>query len=129
VSGRAGGSRAGFTLIEVLVALVVLTVGVLALAGATAVAVRQVVLADVTTERAAALQSVIEGLRARPYDSLTAGSDTVGTFSATWTVSSTKRSKVLSIVTLGPGLESAYGGMPRLAAQVRDTFVYRIARP
>ena len=129
MSGARRGARAGFTLVEVLVALVVLTVGVLALAGATAVAVRQVILADVTTERAAALQSVVEMLRARPYDSLSAGSDTVGTFRATWTVSSTQRSTVLSIVTLGPGLESGSGGMPRLADQVRDTFVYRIARP
>lgn len=129
MSGLQRGARAGFTLVEVLVALVVLTVGVLALAGATAVAVRQVILADVTTERAAALQSVIEGLRARPYDSVTAGFDTVGTFRATWTVSSTQRSKVISIVTLGPGLASGAGTMPRLADQVRDTFVYRIARP
>lgn len=122
-------TRAGFTLVEVLVALIILTVGVLGLAGTTALAVRQVTFADVTAERAIALQSVIERLRSAPYDSVANGSDSIGRFQATWTVTLGQRSKSVQIVTLGPGLGSATVGMPGLSGSVADTFVYRIVRP
>jgi type IV pilus assembly protein PilV len=127
---RSRAARGGFTLVEVLVALIILTVGVLGLAGTTALAVRQVALADATSERAAALQTVIERLRATPFANLSAGSTTVGKFSASWTVtpSSTNRTAVLEIVTVGPGLGSG-SGMPALRAEVADTFLYRIVRP
>lgn len=65
---RAAESRAGFTLVEVMVAIIVLTIGVLGLAGTTMYLVRQTTLSELTTERSAALQSVIEELRATPYD-------------------------------------------------------------
>lgn len=122
------GPRGGFSLIEVVVALVILAVGVLGLAGTTAVVVRQVTLADVTTERAAALQAVVERLRAAPYDSVDTGVDTVGLFTATWTTSDLGRSKIVRIVTVGPGLVSG-GGMPYLGNTVADTLVYRILEP
>jgi prepilin-type N-terminal cleavage/methylation domain-containing protein len=73
-------SRAGFTMIEVIIAITVLAVGVLGLAGTTAYIVRQVTLADVMTERTAALQTVIERVQAMPFDSVSAGSDSVGSF-------------------------------------------------
>jgi len=118
----------GFTLVEVLVALIILTVGVLGLAGTTALAVRQVTLSDITTERAAALQSVIERLRSMDYDNITAGSDSIGHFAASWTVTAGQRSVTVHIVTVGPGLSSG-SGMPGLKGQVADTFDYRIVRP
>jgi type IV pilus assembly protein PilV len=122
-------SRGGFTLVEVLVALIILTVGVLGLAGTTALAVRQVTFADITSQRATALQSVIERLRATPYTNLATGSDSIGRFEASWTVTFESRSASIEIVTLGPGLGSATAGMPGLRANVSDTFVYRIVRP
>jgi prepilin-type N-terminal cleavage/methylation domain-containing protein len=123
---RARKARAGFTLVEVLVALIILTVGVLGLAGTTALAVRQVTVADITAERATALQSVIERLRSQPYANL--ASDSIGRFGVTWTVTAAPRSTEVEIVTVGPG--AAMGSaMAGLRAEVADTFQYRIVRP
>lgn len=120
--------RAGFSLVEVVVALVILAVGVLGLAGTTAVVVRQVTLSNVTTERATALQTVVERLRATPYYTVAAGSETVGLFTAHWTVTEVDQSKLLEIVTVGPGLVSG-SGFPLLGQGVADTLVYRILEP
>ena len=118
-------AQGGFTLVEVLVALIILTVGVLGLAGTTALAVRQVTFADVSAERAAALQSALEQLRRLPYDSVAAGHDSIGQFRVQWAVTAEQRSKRILVVTLGPGL-SGGGGMPGLSRNVADTFEYRI---
>ena len=76
--GPSGRDRGGFTLVEVIIAITILAFGLLGMAGTTALVVRQVTLADVATERSAALQTTIESLRALPFDSLAAGSDSVG---------------------------------------------------
>ena len=122
-------SNSGFTLVEVIVALVILAVGVLGLAGTTALVIRQVTLADVATERAAALQSVVEEFRATPYTQLASGSQSVGIFSVNWTATSVGSSTMMEIVTLGPGLKTGTGTMPYMAGSVTDTFSYRIIRP
>jgi prepilin-type N-terminal cleavage/methylation domain-containing protein len=120
--------RGGFTLIEVMVALIILTVGVLGLAGTTVWVVRQSTLAELTTERAAAVQAVVEQLRASDYTTLVDGSDSVGRFDVSWTVASANRSKLVTVVTVGPGLWGG-NGMPSLAASVADTSAYRIMQP
>jgi len=119
----------GFTLIEVMVALVILAVGVLGLAGTTALVVRQVTLADVATERAAALGTVLERVRAMDFDSVGTGSDTIGSFTASWSSTDFGRSKLVTVVTLGPGLQTGTGNMPHLSNSVADTFVYRVIDP
>lgn len=120
--------RRGFTLVEVVVALIILTVGVLGLAGTTVWVVRQSTLAELSTERAAAVQTVVEQLRASDYASLTAGSDSVGRFDVSWSVTNASRSKLVTLVTVGPGLSSG-SGMPSLTGSVADTFAYRIMQP
>ena len=115
-------------MVEVLVAMVILAVGVLGLAGTTAVVVRQVTLSDVTTERSVALQTVVERLRATDYDLLGSGSESVGRFTASWTTYDLDGSKVVTIVTVGPGLVSG-AGMPHLGSGVADTFQYKIVQP
>ena len=122
---RIAEPRAGFTLVEVMVALIILTIGVLGLAATTMHGVRQTTLSELTTERSAALQSVIEELRATPYEKLSSGSDEVGIFKVEWTVTQGQRTKLVNIVTVGPGLTSA-SGVPSLGASVIDTFAYRI---
>ena len=69
----AKNGRAGFSMIEVIVAMLILTVGVLGLAGTTAYIVRQVTLGDLMTERSAAFQTIIDRLQSLPYDSVTSG--------------------------------------------------------
>lgn len=122
--------RGGFTLVEIIVAVIVLTFGVLGLAGTTAYVIRQVTLAEVTSRRAAAVQSAVEQLRAMPYEDLANGSDSVGPFAVDWTVASSNRSAEITVVTRGPGLYSDESNpFPMLRDGVVDTFVYKVIRP
>ncbi len=126
-SGSPPEVKAGFTIIEVVLAIVILAVGLLGTAGTTLLFVKQTIMADATTDRAIALQSTIEGIRALPFDSVGSGRDSVGAFDVAWTVNTNPRWKRIEIVTTGPGMASA-GGFPALAQSVPDTFTYRILR-
>lgn len=117
--------RAGFSLVEVVIALVILTVGVLGLAATTMYVVRQTTLSEITTERSAAVQQVVEELRSTDYDLLASGSDSVGRFRVEWTVTAGNRTKHIEVVSTGPGLTSA-SGVPSIGADVVDTLEYRI---
>ena len=127
--------RGGFTVVEIIIAVIVLAFGVLGMAGATAYIVRQVTLAEVTSKRGQALQSVIERVRAAGYDSVLTGSDasgtdTIGPFTVTWTsAASGARSVLVTIITTGPGLSRVSGSLPTLYYSVPDTFTYRMIRP
>ena len=111
-----------------MVALIILTVGVLGLAATTIWTVRQTTLSELTTERSAAVQTVVERLRASDYAALANGSDSVGRFTVSWDVVDGNRSKLVSLITVGPGLSSG-SGMPSLSGNVADTFSYRIMEP
>jgi type IV pilus assembly protein PilV len=118
-------SRAGFTMVELVIAVIILAVGVLGLAGTTALVVRQVTLADVNTERAAALQTVLERLRATSTGTITSGSQTIGSFSVTWAVtdSSNAIARTVRVITTGPGLRrDSAATTPMLGNNVADTF-------
>ena len=123
--------RKGFSMVEVIIAIVVLAVGVLGFAGTTAYIVRQVTLADVMTERATALQTTIERIQAVDFDSVATGSDSVGMFAVTWSsASETSQSKLVTILTEGPGLHTSGGSaFPMLGPNVVDTFQYRVIKP
>jgi prepilin-type N-terminal cleavage/methylation domain-containing protein len=120
--------QAGFTMVEVIAAIVILTVGVLGLAGTTAYVVRQVTLSNVVTQRAVALQSVIEKVQAMPFSSVGSGSDSVGNYVVRWTSSTeTVASKLVTVITTGPGLHATTSNpFPILGTNVADTFVYRV---
>ena len=123
--------RGGFSLVELVVAVIILAVGVLGLAGTTALVVRQVSMADVNTERSAAFQAAIEQIRAMPYANVSTGSRTVGSFSVTWSVvDSTIHTKTVRVLTNGPGLAAAPGGgLPTMMPNVQDTFSFLVLRP
>ena len=122
--------RGGFTMVEVIIAILVLAFGLLGMAGATALVVRQVNLADVATERSAALQTTLERLKALPFDSVSTGSDSVGIFAVEWDVSTfSNQWKTVRVITRGPGMTMGSGGFPIPTASVPDTFDYRIIRP
>lgn len=116
-------------MIEVIIAVVVLAVGVLGLAGTTAYIVRQVTLADIMTERAAALQTAIERVQAMDFDTLDVGYDSVGIYGVRWTSAfAGAQLKEVTIVTNGPGLAQG-SAFPLLSRQVADTFVFKVIRP
>ncbi len=124
----AASGRTGFTIIEVLVALIVLAVGLLGLAGTTVLIVRQTTLADVASDRSVALQSTIERIRATPFDSVEAGSESSGLYDVAWWVTDGGRWKDVGIVTIGPGLSTSEG-FPAIDHSVVDTFSFRIISP
>ena len=128
-------ARNGFTVIEIIISVLVLTVGVLGMAGTTAYVVRQVSLAEVTSKRAQALASVVERVRGAGFDSIqsgsaNSGSDSVGIFEVAWTSAADgSRSMMVTIVIVGPGLTSITNSAPILSNSVSDTFTYRVIRP
>lgn len=118
----------GSTMAEVVVAILILAIGILALAGTTALSMRQVALSDFAADRAIALQATVERLRALDYGALDSGSETVGAFAMTWTVVDAGDSKLLEIVSVGPGRTGAPGSLAA-AAGAADTLAYRIVGP
>ena len=110
---RTSGPEAGVSIVEVLIALIVFTVGALSAAQHTLAARQQARAGEIITESAAAAQYQMETLRSLPHDSLDSGADTVWGFPISWTVSGTAP-KVVILVIERP---SVLGGM------VVDTFV------
>lgn len=114
-------------MVEVVIAMVILTVGVLGLAGTTGYIVRNITLADLMTERSAAFQTIADRLQSLPFDSVTSGSDSVGIFAVKWTSTyAGGQNKVVTIVTVGPGLGGT--AFPTNSPQVADTFSFRVLR-
>jgi len=126
---RSGAPEAGFTMIEVIIAILILAVGILGLAGTTALSVRQVNMSDIATERSVALQTTVERIRAMDFASVSTGTDSVGGYDVSWKTLPSGSTKLVQIVWVGPGLKSVSGGLPILAPEVADTFAYRIIRP
>ena len=84
--------RRGFTVIELVVTIVVLTVGLLAMAANSAVIGRQMRGARVMTEAATTAQARFELLRAVPCTALSGGTATVGEVTEVWTAANATRS-------------------------------------
>ena len=142
-SSEAQPGRAGFSMVEVIIALLVLTIGVLGLAGSTAHIVRQVTfltdsggyqvfsLSDKRTidDGGGTFQSVIDGLQSLPYDSVGSGVDTVGVFALSWTSTPDgPQSKVVRIRSVGPGMSSTGGGPVTNNPMQVDSFDFRVLR-
>ena len=125
-------AKAGFSLVELIMAIFVLAFGVLGLATTTLFVTRQLTLSEVTTARAVAIQSVMERIRSTPYNSISVGGDTIGPIVVSWTVTaSTAQTTDVRIVTVGPGQVSLSEGqpIPMLSNAVADTLMFRLLRP
>lgn len=117
----------GFTIVEVLIAIVILAVGMLALATTSIVATTQVKIADLKTERSVAVQQAIERLRAMPFDSIRAlpeaNARQFGSFRVWWDNNPQGRYlTTISVITRGPGYRAGSGWTP----EVVDTFLVDI---
>jgi type IV pilus modification protein PilV len=95
-------SRAGFTIVEVLVAILILSVGMLALAGTAAVVVRQTGSAARQTMAAAHAQSRFEQLRASPCAAMAGGADTLRGIVTAWTVTPVVRANDVTVTVTWP---------------------------
>lgn len=120
----------GFSIIELMVALVILTVGLLSMAATTGYVATQVRAGDLRTERAAALQEVIEGLRATPFASLQTVADSsavaVGHYQFWWTVNRVGAN--LAEVEIYSRSTANLPGASKHGAVAQDTFSFSIAR-
>jgi Tfp pilus assembly protein PilV len=121
--------KAGLSLVEVVVAMLVLTVGILGLAAGTGWVVGSVERARIETARAAALQTAIERIKATPFDEITAGESDDGPYRLSWTeVDGDGRSRVMEVVVVGPGVVGMGGGHPVVSTVAADTVLYRVLR-
>ena len=105
--------QAGVSILEVLISLIVFTVGALAAVQQSLIARQQARVGEYVTEAAAAAQYQMETLRSLPYDSLGSGGRTVWGFPLTWTISDT----IPKVVVLTVERPTVLGGV------TVDTFV------
>ena len=87
--------RSGFTLLEVIVAMMVLSVGVLGMTSTTLVVSRQLTSAERQTRVAAAVESRFDRLRATPCALVSAGSAVSEGITETWTRRDTTRAIIV----------------------------------
>jgi prepilin-type N-terminal cleavage/methylation domain-containing protein len=123
--------ESGFSLVELMIAVVILTVGILGFASTTGFMFRQSTMAELRVKRMAAVVNVVEGVKAQPFASVTSGSRKVGEFSMSWTSTTVGvETKIVQIISNGPGVKSTTARpMPGAAAHVIDTFTYQILKP
>lgn len=128
---KTANSRAGFSLVELMIGVVILTVGILGFASTTGFMFRQSTMAKLRTNRMAAVVTVVENLKAQTFENVTYGGETVGDFGMSWTsLAVGTDTKIVRIISTGPGARpTANSPMPTLSNQVADTFTYRLLRP
>ncbi|MBI4546034.1 MAG: prepilin-type N-terminal cleavage/methylation domain-containing protein [Gemmatimonadetes bacterium] len=119
---------AGFSLVEVMVAIVVLAIALLAMASATGFILTQVRSADLRTERSAVVRQVTEDLWSVHFDSVTTRAQSaalsVSGYTVWWDVTSVNiKLKRVNIYTQGLGFEPGQG----LVNTVVDTVVIGVA--
>lgn len=103
-------AREGFTIVELLVSLLVLSVAVLALATALGYTILQLRSADARTERSMAVTQIQEELRSRDFSNVTTKAEanalTVGDYDLWWDVVTNGNVKRVTIYSKGPGVET-----------------------
>ena len=101
-------SQEGFTIVEVMIAIMILAVGMLALATTSIFATTQVKVADLKTEQSLAVQEAVEQLRAGPWASVTSlasgSAIDAGSYEVWWNVTSINTNlRRVDVFTRGPG--------------------------
>lgn len=93
-------ARRGFTLVELIAAIIILVVGVLGLASTAAVVMRQMTASSMQTRAAIMGQSRLERLRSMPCANMANGTVTVNGITETWTVRiGTRTATIVDVVT------------------------------
>jgi prepilin-type N-terminal cleavage/methylation domain-containing protein len=94
--------RHGFTLVELLVAIVVFTIGALALAGTAGLVAMHVGDGGRLTTTAHIGRSVLDSLRSLSCERAQSGSSSRGTVTATWIVSRDARTATIDLTIASP---------------------------
>jgi prepilin-type N-terminal cleavage/methylation domain-containing protein len=120
----------GFTLVEIIVATMVLAVGMLAMAASTGYISAEIRNSTWNTQRTMAREEVIERLRATPFDNVATNATAVaiGRYNMTWTVSAVAGSnhlKQVVVIASGPAYRLGRGARTTVVDSVSVT----LARP
>lgn len=112
-SGTAGslpagrvGSRAGFSITEVIVSVFVVSIGVIAFATAVGLASRDIKFGQRHTDIAMLATDQLEQLKATPYGLVQSGQRSEGDYQLTWTVVGSNPKKIVLVVHY-PGLDAS----------------------
>lgn len=121
-------NRDGVGLIEVIIGILILAVGILAMAASTTFVQVQLWSADMRTERSVARQQVLEELRSVPFDSVVTRAEadavTRGNYTLWWDATSLRwELKEVEIYARGPAVRNG-----ERETGVVDTMAFRIAR-
>ncbi len=122
------GLKDGFSLIEMIVALVILSVGLLAMGASTGYVLNQVRASELRSDRMIAVRQASEELRAIDFDDLGAAcagqAFQIGRYSVTCSVQLARPTLArVQMVSTGPGFAQG-----RVAASVSETTVINVAR-
>lgn len=121
--------REGFSLVEVVVALMILSIGVLAMGASTGYIMTQIRASELRTERMTAVRHAAETLRASQWanlENICLNNDfSAGLYRVQCSVNQPQNNlKLVQLVSVGPGY---FDG--RLQPSVQDTFAISLAQP
>ena len=125
---QAHSRQDGFSIVEILVATMILTFGLLAMAASNAYVATHLKSTTYTTQRTQAKERMVEQLRAMPYANVTTTStaQSVGRYSMTWNVTTANTAKRVALITSGPGYLGRSNGA---RVTVVDTMNFVILSP
>jgi len=86
-------ARRGFTLVEMIIAIIVMSIGIMGLAGTATYVVRQVGEGSTQTVAAALAAQLTDSLSSRRCSNIVAGNQTKRRVTLTWTVDDSSRTK------------------------------------
>lgn len=121
-------NREGFSLVEIVVAMMILTCGLLAMAASTTYISSQMRSTTFDTQRNLARQQVIEQLKGTFFASVTTNTTglSVGRYTVTWAVASPNSAmKQVTVITSGPAYRAGAGSR----TTVVDTALIDIVSP
>lgn len=108
----AQNNRGGFSLVEVVVAIMVLSFGLLAMAASTGYVASQLRSSSFDTQRNLARQQVIEQLRSTIFANLASNTtgQVVGRYTVRWNITNVNTSqRSVQIITVGPAYRARQG--------------------
>lgn len=122
-------NRGGFSLVEVIVALMILSVGVLAMGASTGYIMTQIRASELRMERMTAVRQAAETLRGEDWAALPTYCSTADFSTDRYSVSCTVSQPAsnlqrVQLVSVGPGYSEG-----RLVGSLPDTFAISLAQP
>lgn len=119
----------GFSLIELIVSITIMSVGVLGYASSSVVLERQISIAALESDRTSALVTALERARSIDFDTLDSAVDSVAGYHIDRTVTSMgPYVKEVYVIASGPGFAAAASGGVSVT-NAADTFTYQVVKP